>query len=399
MQTFTGLDYLKIDIANNFGLDKLTWYERINWFDKNEAKIDDLIPAAKEPALFYAGIKAYRDVQANKPIGYMVSLDATSSGLQLLAALTGDTVAARLCNVVDTGRREDAYTRVYNHMLGIIKDTAKISRESTKNAIMTALYSSKSIPKQVFGEGALLDVFYGSLKELAPAAWELNETMVALWDPNTLKHSWILPDNFHVHVKVMAPVRETVHFLNEPFDVFYNVNAAMPEGRSLGANTIHSIDGMIVREMTRRCDYEPTKIANLRTHLTRITPGASANRKKDQMVMTLWDHYQNSGYLSARIIDYLDDQNLGHVNKAVIKELLNSLPAKPFKVISIHDCFRCLPHYVNDLRKQYNLQLQSIAKSDLLSSLVSQLVGKRVPVAKLDVNLWQNIAHTNYSLS
>ncbi len=399
MQTFTAREYLKIDIANNFGLDKLTWYERIHWFDKNEPYLDDLVAAAEEPALFYAGIKAYRDVEMGLPIGYMISLDATSSGLQLLAALTGDTLAAQLCNVVDTGTREDAYTRVYNHMLRIIKDTSKISRDDTKQAIMTALYSSKAVPKQVFGEGALLDVFYDSLQKLAPAAWELNETMVALWNPNTDCHSWILPDNFHVHVKVMRQVRETVQFLNEPFDVFYNVNAPIEEGRSLGANTIHSIDGMIVREITRRCDYDPVKIKQLQWIIKKPTLGTSEERRKDFMVQTLWSNYQATGYLSARILDYLDASNMGHVERHTIKELLDSLPVKPFKVVSIHDCFRCLPHYANDLREQYNLQLKLIAKSELLSSIISQLVGKRVPIGKLDPQLWTNISQSNYSLS
>jgi hypothetical protein len=399
VQTFTGTEYLKIDVANSYGLSGLTWVERIRWFDNHRDQLDDMIPSAKEPALYYAGIKAFRDVEAGRPIGYMVSLDATSSGLQLLACLTGDSLAAKLCNVVDTGTRECAYKGVYNHMLNRIQETAKIEHKDVKNAVMTALYTSKSVPKKVFGEGALLDVFYSSLTELAPAAWELNETMLALWDSTALDHSWVLPDNFHVHVKVMAQVRDTVHFLNEPFDVFYNINAPIMEGRSLGANTIHSIDGMIVREMTRRCDYNPDQIDRLYKQVNVSNNGVSTSRAKDAMVMTLWDNYLATGYLSARILDYLDDLNMGHVDRHEIKALLDSLPVKPFKVVSIHDCFRCLPHYANDLRKQYNYQLQLIARSRLLSSIVSQLVGRPVPVNQLDPQLWKQVGNTNYALS
>ena len=101
MQTFTGREYLKIDIASNFGLEKKSWAERLAWFDQNESQLLKLLPQAEEPALYYAGVKAYEDVKAGKPTGYMISLDATSSGLQLLAALTGDRSAAQLCNVVD----------------------------------------------------------------------------------------------------------------------------------------------------------------------------------------------------------------------------------------------------------------------------------------------------------
>lgn len=401
MQTFTGREYLKIDVANSFGYDKLTWQQRIDWFDSNERMLDDMLPSAKEPALYYAGLKAYRDVQAGLPIGYMISLDATSSGLQLLAALTGDVLAAQLCNVVDTGRREDAYTNIYQHMLNIVQDTAKISRDDTKNAIMTAFYNSKAIPKKIFGEGKLLDIFFGSLKDLAPGAWELNEAMLSFWNPHALEHSWILPDNFNVHIKVMAQVRETVHFANEPFEVFYNVNAPMSEGRSLGANTIHSVDGMIVREMTRRCDYNPIRMTNVRKmldnqpHLWR-----SENLNTDDvMVQVLWNHYQISGYLSARILDHLALGNFGHVDPNAIRELLGSLPVKPFKIVSIHDCFRCLPHYGNDLRQQYTHQLKLIAQSNLLQDMISQLLGRHVSIGKLDPNLHLYVGQSNYALS
>jgi hypothetical protein len=398
-QTFTGRQYLKIDIANNYGLDKLTWQERLDWFDKHQPQLDDLVGSAKEPALFYAGVKAYRDVEIGKPIGYMISLDATSSGLQLLAALTCDPFAAALCNVVDTGNREDAYQGIFQHMKQLVGSSVQLKPEDVKQAVMTAFYSSRAVPKKVFGEGPLLDVFYGTLQKLAPGAWELNEAMLSLWNPTALEHSWILPDNFHCHIKVMAPVREKMNFLGEVHDVFYNVNAPMTEGRSLGANTIHSIDGMIVRELTRRCDYDKRQIDHLQRLLLEGDFGTSQTTMNDAMVQLLWNRYQASGYLSARILDHLNEDNLGLVNTAKIQELLDSLPFRPFKVVSIHDCFRCLPHYGNDLRIQYNIQLQLIAQSTVLQDLISQLVGRPVIIGKLDPNLPARIQHTNYALS
>lgn len=135
MQTFTGKEYLKIDIANNFGLDKKTWDERIAWFDENEHQLESLLPKAEEPALFYAGYLAWEKAKEGKPSGYPISLDATCSGIQILSVLAGDRKAAELCNVVDKGIREDAYTAVYQDMVSQIDDSAKISRELTKQAI------------------------------------------------------------------------------------------------------------------------------------------------------------------------------------------------------------------------------------------------------------------------
>lgn len=400
MQKFTAREYLKIDIANSFGLDKISWDDRIAWFNDHESVMGELIHQAKEPALFYAGCKAYINAEAGIPTGYMISLDATSSGLQLLAALTGDIKAASICNVIDSGEREDAYTVVYETMLNKIGESAKIERDDVKQAVMTALYSSKAMPKKIFGEGALLDIFYDTMIEQAPGAWELNEAMLGLWNSTALSHDWVLPDNFHVKVKVMDSIKETVNFLNEPFDCFHKVNRPMKEGRSLGANMTHGFDGMIVREVGRRCDYDVRKVNHLYDLLhDELDFYKGTKTKDDKLVVTLWDHYQRSGYLSARILDHLNVDNLGHVDRVVIWELLESLPEKPFKVISIHDCFRCHPNYGNDLREQYALQLMLIAKSDLLSDIISQLTGKIVSVGKIDEDMWQQIQVSNYALS
>lgn len=398
-QQFSGRQYLAIDIASNFGLDKEDWDVRLDWFNQNEGQLESLLKQAKEPALYYAGVQAWRAVQQNLPIGYMISLDATSSGLQLLAALTGDTKAAALCNVIDTGSRKDAYRGVYTEMLVKTGGAAKIDREDTKRAIMTALYSSKAVPKEVFGEGILLDVFYETLTDLAPAAWELNEAFLSLWNPEAFSHDWVLPDNFHVKVKVISSTKETVHFLDEPFEVRTKVNAPMEEGRSLGANTIHSLDGMVVREMTRRCDYDRDRVLKVLQILSEDAQPSATTSEDDKLVAILWEHYQRSGYLSARILDHIQTSNVHLIDRHAVIDLIETLPKNPFKVISIHDCFRCLPKYGDDLRRQYNLQLHLITKSNMLSYLLSQLVGHNVAIKKYNPNLHKDIMDSNYALS
>lgn len=185
MQTFTPIEYLKIDVASSFGLDKKTWDERIAWFDENEEELIDVLQEpnkkildkklkiAKEPALFYAGLKAYEKASKGQAISYPISLDATASGAQLLAILIGCQKSASLCNVVDTGDREDLYTNVYNAMCERLGTESKISHAPVKKAIMTSLYGSEAQPKRVFGEGALLDTFYETMEEEATGIWKL----------------------------------------------------------------------------------------------------------------------------------------------------------------------------------------------------------------------------------
>lgn len=401
MQKFTPKEYLKIDVANSFGLDKKSWQERISWFDENEDKLSELMYQADEPAMFFAGVQAWEAVKRGEPIGYPISLDATSSGLQILAALTGDTSAAQLCNVINTGNREDAYTRVYEFMLSVVGESAKVEREDTKRAIMTSLYGSQAVPKEVFGEGMLYNVFISSMKLLAPAAWELNETFLNLWDPTALVNSWVLPDNFHVHVKIMTKITEVVHVFNEPIDTVRQINAPVEKGRSLGANTIHSIDGLIVREIVRRCSYDPEQVRRVKGILEgRKEMETFTSSENFEMVKNLWGNYKYSGYLSARILDYIDEDSVfGLDDRQPVLELIESLPKKPFTVITVHDCFRCLPNYGNDLREQYNRQLMLIAKSNLLQFLLCQIIGKPIRIGKLNPDMWKQIMDSDYALS
>lgn len=408
-QQFTGKQYLKIDIANNFGLDKKLWQERLDWFDQHEDRLEEMLQQADEPALYFAGVQAWRATQRGEATGYPISLDATASGMQILAALTGDRKAALLCNVVNNyvagvPQRMDAYTAIYQAMLIMIGEAGRIKRDDCKDAVMTSLYGSKAVPKEVFGEGILLSCFENTMSENAPAVWELNQAFIDIWDSTATINSWVLPDNFHVHVKVMDRVMETVHFMNTPYETFRNVNQATEEGRSLGANTVHSIDGMIVREMSRRCNYNETAVHHLRNYIQALDEGYQVINCYDddpssEAVRTLWKHYEESGYLSARILDHLHLHNLHLVQREKITELLDSLPAKPFEVISVHDCFRCLPNYGNDLRKQYAHQLALIGKSKLLQFLLCQILHRNVTIGKLDDSLWREMGDAEYALS
>ena len=135
MQFFSGMQYLKIDVANNYGLDKENWDTRLDWFNQVEGDLENLIKDAEEPALFYASVQAYRKAMRKEPVAYPISLDATASGIQILSCLTGCEKSARLCNVVDAGKRMDAYTALYEAMLTMVGEGAKIERKHVKQAV------------------------------------------------------------------------------------------------------------------------------------------------------------------------------------------------------------------------------------------------------------------------
>lgn len=406
MQLFTAKQYLKIDIANSYGLDKLTWDERLEWFDAHESNLLSQLSEAENPALYYAGVKAWEDAKAGRASGYPISLDATSSGIQILSVLTGDTKAAELSNVIQNPqkKRVDAYQALYELMLKRVGGGTRISRSDLKQSIMTAFYGSEAVPKEIFKEGKLLQAFFETLEEETPHIWELNKAFLKLWDPQAYQYSWVMPDNFHVQIKVKDRIQEDVKFMGNDFAIYRKVNMPTEKGRSIGANVTHSLDGMIVRELVRRCDHDPQQRERVQQLIIDQMNGIPVTRDESSedahMVQVLWDLYTDSGYLSARILDYLTPGNLHLINTDPLQDLLDSLPQKPFKIIPIHDCFRVHPNYGNDLRKQYNLQLSLIAQSNMLQYVLSQLLKKHVTINKQSGSTFpEEILRADYALS
>lgn len=416
MESFTPVEYLKIDVASSYGLDKKSWQDRIAWFDNNQDELfmladllktnkteaikHPIMKKAESPALLAAGLFACREIAAGKPCGYPISLDATASGAQIMAVLSGCEQSASFCNVIPTGNREDFYTNCYQEMLFQLDKDAKVTRQQLKESIMPWFYGSSNEPKKIFGEGELLDAFLQTMQQAAPGVSDLRDVLINLWQSDALSHNWILPDNFHVKIAVMAPVQETVFFMDEPFVVDTKENAPMERGISIPANLVHSIDAMVVREISRRCSYDADRIMALIQLLREPTSYAPlpVKRPQDELVETLWDHYLETGFLSARILELLDEDNICLVEKGTIADLVMTLPDKPFQVLSVHDCFRVHPNYGNDLRRTYNQILHELAKSDILAFLVKQIVGRPVHITKYG-DISQDVLQANYALS
>lgn len=410
MKTFTPIQYLEIDVATNYGLDKNSWEDRLKWFDANRLQIEEgsidglkqgLLRHAKEPALVLAGIFAYRDMLEDKPIGYTVGMDATASGLQILSLLINCRKSAMLCNLIDVGGCVDAYTVVYEgcRARGLRKE---IARKDAKRALMTHLYGSKAVPREVFGEGEDLATFYGVLDELLPGANAVNHALLKLWNPEALVHAWTLPDGFDVNIKVMGQQETGFRFFGEAMTAVRKVNMAQPDGLSLGANIVHSIDGMVVREMVRRCGL-PQEVYDRAATAVNSAPVMPplTHRKQDLDLLRLLELYNESGFMSARILEVIDEYNiglLGQSHKHALSMLWDSLPTEQFDLLTIHDCFRCHPNHVNAMRQQYNNILSEIAGSEMLRHIAYQLTGQRREINKIDPTMVEEVRNAEYAL-
>ena len=111
MLTKEGVKWLKIDIANNYGYDKLTWFQRLMHTNKMlsdifadlrswKRKAREYSDKADNKNLFLKAVYAYhKGVINNEPVGHMVGLDATASGIQIMSAVTGCTTGAKNSNI------------------------------------------------------------------------------------------------------------------------------------------------------------------------------------------------------------------------------------------------------------------------------------------------------------
>ncbi|MFM7896668.1 MAG: DNA-directed RNA polymerase [Flavobacterium sp.] len=259
MQLFRPIDYIKIAIANHYGLDKKLWHQRLDWFNTIGINaLNELSVAAKffseasEPMMFMKMLNQYNNAMNNLPLDGLVSLDATASGVQILGALTACRKTCQRTNLIDDGIRHDLYgeSAEYMNSLGL-----SVTRDDLKQPVMTVFYGSTEQPKLLFGEGTPeLKAFYAFLENELTGAYEAMSDIANCWNPEALVHSWVLPDGHHVHVKVMEQVQKRIEVkeLGSTFTYTYYENQASDYGRSLAANVVHSVDGYIVREVIRK---------------------------------------------------------------------------------------------------------------------------------------------------
>lgn len=251
------LDNLKIAVANHAGHDRLTWQERIDWFDDQNDTFDT--DQFDEPVLGRKALRAYQDTLDGKPTGYWMSMDATASGLQIMAVLSGCKKSARVCNLVNTGSREDVYEMVADMMNSELAVEDQVSRKDVKKPLMTKLYNSEATPKAHFNDNQL-KAFNSALDGLVPGAMDVMKTINACWDKTAVKHSWTLPDGHVAYCKVEEMADVTVSVAGMEFPYRYRKQQPSDNFRSLCPNVIHSIDGYVAREMIRRSDFDMAHI-------------------------------------------------------------------------------------------------------------------------------------------
>lgn len=285
--TFTGKEMLKIDIANTYGLDKEDWETRLEGADtiiadavKNIDTIAFHKESASEPLLMERAVNSYLTAMKGLPLSHNAYMDATASGIQILAVLSDCRETAINSNVLNSGKRMDPYTLVASKMQEYLPKSEMFEglefsqvRGLVKKPIMTHFYNSTAKPQEIFGEDSEeLVVFYEVLEELFPGAIAVMELINEAWDSTALEHTWTLPDGHVARCLVRDKVDTSIEIdeldAQNSFAYRFYPNQPSTKGTSLMPNVIHSIDAYIVREMVRRAKAQGFELAAIHDAFT-----------------------------------------------------------------------------------------------------------------------------------
>jgi DNA-directed RNA polymerase len=229
--------WLSFQCATTYGLDKASMPERMTWTLENQDLIKRIAEdpignlseweGADEPWTFLAACDEYYHCVIKCDRNYTnscIAVDATCSGLQILAGLSRDLSCARLVNVLPSDRPQDAYE--------VIADEAKphvpvhlqpyMDRKTTKRTVMTVPYNAKPFSNRGYIREALkekgIEVEKEDLTAVVKAVrdamnvivpgpmrvmkWIESEVAAAI-DRGATELSWVTPSGFVVTQKLM----------------------------------------------------------------------------------------------------------------------------------------------------------------------------------------------------
>jgi DNA-directed RNA polymerase len=283
--------WLAFQVATTYGLDKATMEDRIAWVRSNYDLITkiatdpiDNLPeweGVEEPWQFMAACHEYYHccIECDKQTtGLMVAVDATCSGLQILAGLAKDASTASLVNVCPGDKPSDAYKAVAEESKKHLPEEMHewMTRKTTKRTVMTIPYNATKASSRVYIREALKE------QGFEPTSEQVSMVVAAVYDsmdaivPGPMRvmrwikqHvgqyirdgadevEWITPSGFVVNQKRNKKETERVELqLLGRTSVTLAVGQGNPcptrHKSSTAPNLIHSLDASILHETFQR---------------------------------------------------------------------------------------------------------------------------------------------------
>ena len=287
-------DWLSFQVATTWGLDKASIKERLEWTTNNHNHIarvaEDPIgclpdwEGAEEPWQFLAACDEYYHCCIKRDRDYTalpIAIDATCSGLQILAGLCRDARTASLVNVLPGEKPADAYATVAEHAKPNVPDSVRphMDRKVVKRVVMTVPYNAKPHSNRGYIREALkekgveiekddltatVNAVRDSMDEIVPGpmavmTWFETEVTKAI-KRGEEQLQWCTPSGFVVTQKLMKKLFKDVELQllgrvkirvstedSDKVDINHHKNATAP-------NVIHSLDASLLHLAALRFD-------------------------------------------------------------------------------------------------------------------------------------------------
>ena len=286
--------WLAFQVATTYGLDKATMEERQEWVHNNQDLITRIAKdpitnrpeweTADEPWSFLAACDEYYHcvIKCDRHhTSLPVAVDATCSGLQILAGLARDASTAKLVNVLPSDKPQDAYKVI----AGQAKPNVPVhlqqhmDRKTTKRTVMTVPYNAKPFSNRGYIREALkekgIEVEKDDLTAVVKAVRDAMDVVVPgpmrvmKWieqevsnaiDRGLDKLTWVTPSGFVVTQKLMKKDTKRIELQllgsckvtvsegdTKEVDKNHHKNATAP-------NLIHSLDASLLHLSAIRFD-------------------------------------------------------------------------------------------------------------------------------------------------
>ena len=279
-------EWLAFQVATSYGLDKAPMHERMQWVAENDEVISavaldpignlHLWEGVEEPWQFLAACDEYHHcvITCDRTFTSLpIAVDATCSGLQILAGLCRDARTAKLVNVLPSDCPQDAYAVVAKHACPNVPVSIQpyMDRKTVKRVVMTVPYNAKPHSNRGYIRDALKEkgvevdkddltttvkAVRNAMDEVVPgpmAAMKWIETEVAkAIKRGAAQLEWVTPSGFVVVQKLNKKLfeRVTLQLLgrvdikiatvdSDEVDINHHKNATAP-------NLIHSLDASLL---------------------------------------------------------------------------------------------------------------------------------------------------------
>ena len=286
--TYEAEGWIRFQVATTYGnsLDKSTMEDRQNWVLHNHDLITRVATdpignlsdweSADEPWQFLASAHEYYHTCILCDKNYTslpIAVDATCSGLQILAGLARDKSTAQLVNVCPSDKPQDAYAVVAATATPNCPKSIRqyMNRSTVKRVVMTVPYNAKPYSNRGYIRDALKKNFVEIDKEDLTATvkavrdamnvivpgpmkvmkWIEKEVSAAI-DRGEQELQWSTPSGFVVTQRLMKPEVETIELQllgrckvnvattdSDKVDKSHHKNATAP-------NLIHSLDASLL---------------------------------------------------------------------------------------------------------------------------------------------------------